>query len=198
MANDVKIPVESSTDPVPPVVDPVPPVEPPAKPGEKTDPALLLSSLQEEREKRRLAEAKLKELEDAVASGDTVSAEGKVLKTQIEEMKGTIASMTRSNQITALHTQFPVLKDKQSEFDAYVSDPKNAGMSLETAAKSFLVDNNLLEVAPARKGLEKPSGGGRNPTPQGYTFASIEEIRKNNFRQYTKLLKEDAFKDVTE
>lgn len=177
---------------------------PPAAPGSKTDPTLLLQSLQEEREKRRIAEedkakaeAKLLELQNSFASGESLSEEGKVLKAQIATLEGVIADTNAKMAQRDLEAKFPVLKDKAAEFEAYRADPKNAGMSLETAAKAFLVDNNLLETPPTRKGIERPSGGGRNATPQGWTLASIEELRNSNFRKYSQLLKEGAFKDVT-
>lgn len=186
---DVNFPPESTGIEVPPVTTPV-------QPGEKTDPALLLKSLQEEREKRRIAEADLLKLQTALASGDTSTEEGKVLKTQISTLESTIASMAADQVKRDLEAKFPVLKDKATEF-AEFRKQYPAGND-ENIAKIFLSENGLLDAPQARKGLEKPSGGGRNTTPQGWTYASVEELRKNNFRQYTKLLKEGAFKDIAE
>jgi len=189
---DVNQPVVSNTE-----------TNQPAQPGEKTDSVLLLKSLQEERDKRRLAEeekknldAEIKRLQDIIASGDTSAEESKVLKGQITDLQGTVTSLTRKNEFSEIKEKYGALRGKEKEFNDYLSDPKNAGLSMEVAAKSFLFDNNLLETP--RKGLEVPSGGGRNSTSVGWTYEKIEELRKSNFRQYSKLLKEGAFREVSE
>jgi hypothetical protein len=196
---DVNIPpVSNGGEPAPVIVPPVvvPPVTPPAQPGEKTDPALLLKSLQEERAIRKDLEAELLDLRAALASGDTSSEEVKVLKTQISTLESTLVSMQNDQAIKDLHAKHPALKDKAAEFETYRNLPENKGMALSTAAKSFLTENGLLEAPAPRKGLETPSGGGRQEAPQGWTHATMDEVRKSDFRKYTKLLKEGAFKDL--
>lgn len=183
---------------IPPVVPPV--TTPPAtQPGEKTDPALLLKSLQDEREKRRLAEdaqkaaeAELKRLQGIVASGDMSEGE-KALKTQIDTLESTIAGMNAAKVKADLETKFPALKDKAAEF-AEFRKAYPAGND-ESIAKIFLAENGLLDTG-TRRGLEKPSGGGRTVQPQGMTYAEAEELRKNNFRLYTKLLREGKLNDL--
>lgn len=190
MTTDVKVePVSTGT-----VVEPV---TPPVKPGEKTDPALLLESLKDEREKRRTAEDALKKLQDELASGEGSSEEGRALKSQIAVLEGEIALMKQTAALGELYNQFPALKDKAAEFETYRSDPVNKGMSVSTAAKAFLAENNLMNPPP-RKGVEKPSGGGRTAPKPTMTLADINEMRTNDFRKYSKLLKEGAFNGITE
>lgn len=172
-------------------------------PGSQTDPALLLQSLKEEREKRRLAEeaqekaeAKLTDLQNALASGDTSSEEAKILKDQITELQGQMATLAGEKVLTDLQTRYPALKDKASEFNEF--QKKYPGVAHDDVAKLFLSENDLLDASKPRRGVEKPSGGGRTAGKQGYTFAQIEDMRKNNYRKYTKLLKEGAFNEVSE
>lgn len=197
MTTDVNIPPVSAGTVVEPVVPVVPPVTPPAPaPGSQTDPALLLKSLQEERGKRQSAEADLTALRKALASGEASTEEGKVLKGQIAELEGTIASMKSAEVMRNLETKFPALKDKAAEFEEFrkAYPPGND----ESVAKIFLAENNLLEVPITRKGVEKPGGGGRNTSKQGMTLADVENLRVNNFRKYSAMLKAGEFKDITE
>jgi len=62
-------------------------------------------------------------------------------------------------------------------------------MKLETAAKAFLVEKDLLSEPKPRKGLEKGSGGTRAQPKTGRTEEEIAELRKNNFRKYMRELK---------
>lgn len=160
------------------------------QPGEKTDSALLLKSLQEERDKRRDLEAEVEKLKTQPQS-DVFSDEGKLLKKEIDDLKLADARREEQAQLSSLQTQFPAIKDKQAEFDEYRQ--QNPGMHLTTAAKAFLVERDLFE-APSRKGLEKQSGGGRQAPKDGYSADDIADLRNNNFRQYKKLLQEGKIK----
>lgn len=172
-------------------------VTPPASaPGENTDPALLLQSLHKEREKRREVEATLKDLQDALASGDGLSEEGKALKVQIDELQGKIATMTTEKTLSDLQTKFPALKDKISEFIEFRKDYPEGND--ESVAKIFLAENDLLDAPAPRKGLERPSGGGRTVQPRGMTVAEADDLRKNDFRKYSKLLKEGKLNDLVD
>lgn len=195
---DVNVPPVSNGDNVPPAVPPIttPPVTTPPAPGSKTDPALLLQAVQDERKKRQEAEDEIKRLQDVISSGDSSNEEVRGMKGQIDELKSTIHGLTRTNELTKLEVKFPALKDKGTEFTSYLNDPQNAGMSLETAAKAFLIDNNLMDTPPIRKGMEAPSGGGRQAAPQGLTFAEISEVRKNNPRKYSQMLREGKLNDI--
>ncbi len=172
-------------------------------PGSQTDPALLLASLQEEREKRRVekearekAEADLLELQNALASGDTSSEEAKLLKKQIERLEGQMTTLANEKVLSDLQAKYPVLKDKTTEFNEF--QKKYPGVAHDDVAKLFLSENDLLDKPAPRRGVEKPSGGGRNAGKQGYTFAEVDNMRKNDYRRYSKLLKEGAFNDVSE
>lgn len=175
----------------------------PVVPGTKTDPALLLQSLQDERDKRRLAEdakatveAELQRLKDALASGDTSSEESKILKEQITGLQGQITEITTENTLKDLQVKYPALQGKVSEFKEFRKT--NPAGSEESALKVFLAENNLFETPAPRKGLEVPSGGGRTNTPTTMTHAEVADLRKNNFRLYTKLLREGKIPDMSE
>lgn len=158
------------------------------QPGEKTDPALLLKSLQEERDEKRrerelrlAAEERLRALETA-PEPDVYSDEGQALKSQLKSLEDKIA-------LKELADKFPQLKDKAPEFEDYRTNPANAGMSIETAAKAFLVERDLLVKAEPRKGLETDTGGGRAPVKTGMTEEEKATLRTTNFREYSKRLK---------
>lgn len=151
-------------------------------PGEKTDSALLLKSLQEERDRRRDLERELASLKESEPEPEAFSDEGQALKAEIRSIQDKLA-------LSELTAQYPQLKDKATEFDDYRADPANRGMSVATAAKAFLVERNLLTVSEPRKGLERDTGGTRAPVKTGRTQDEIADLRKNNYRQYVKELK---------
>ena len=64
-----------------------------ATPGTKTDSALLLKSLQEEREKRRELEEELTNLKSSVPSDEVFSDEGKALKSEINILKSELSEV---------------------------------------------------------------------------------------------------------
>lgn len=177
-----------------PVIE-VPPAPETVVPGAQTDPALLLKSLQEEREKRRIAEKEaegakkaLLQTSPASSNGD-FSDEGKILLGRISALEGILTAGQQREVINTLANTYPALKDKSAEFDSFRNDPKNAGMSIETSAKAFLIENDLLQAPAPRRGVEKPVGGGRTPTSDKMTADEIDELRINDFRKYSDLIR---------
>ena len=162
--------------------------ETPTPAGGKTDPNLLLKSLKEEREKRRLLEEQIATLQTNTQSDteDVFSDEGKALKKRIDALESALADNRTENAKKDLQMSNPVFKEKWEEFEEFRSNPENKGMNLRTAAKAYLIENGLLETP--RKGLEKPTGGTRTPTPTGMTSEDKLNLMKNNFREYQKLL----------
>jgi len=148
------------------------------EPGSKTDPSLLLKSLQEERQKVKILEEQL--LTKTNTEEEVFSDEGKLLQQQIKVVEEKIL-------LKDLSEKFPALKDKASEFKDYRN--QYPGVELEKLAKLFLVENDLNEVEP-RKGLEKQTGGMRTPQKQGMTVEEVADLRKNNFKKYLQLARE--------
>lgn len=190
MENDVKeVPVVTEAQPTEEVIE--------VAPGAKTDSALLLESLKEEREKRRLAEAKVAEQEAELLArnqpeADIYSDEGKVLLTRISNIEIQLTSREEREMLVSVQAKFPQIKDKQAEFEQFRSE--NPGMKLETQAKAFLVENDLFEPTIVRKGLEKSSGGGRVPVKEGMTQEEITKIRLENPRKFREMLKSGQIK----
>lgn len=163
-------------------------------PGSQTDPALLLKSLQEEREKRdrdaetiRLQQERIALLEKSLASPDITTDEGRALQRQIEESKDQIRSLNHDLAKKDIFIEHPVLKEKAEDFEKFLDDPENAGMALKTAAKAFLVENGLLDAK--RKGLETPTGGTRQAPSTKMTAEEVKTLRETNFKKYQELLK---------
>ena len=161
-------------------------------PGSQTDPALLLKSLQEEREKRRILEEELETLKEAPTPPDVFSDEGKALQKLIDESNERINALTQDNLKKDILIEYPILKEKWQEFESYRADPENKGMSLRTAAKAFLSENGLLD--PVRKGLEKGSGGPRIPISDKMSVEDIADLRKNNWPKYQDMLAKGLIK----
>jgi hypothetical protein len=156
--------------------------------GGKTDPNLLLKSLREEREKRRDLEERLEQLENlqtSTSSEEDDLSEVKSLKKELSEIKQDLHKKD-------LFISYPILKEKWEEFEEFRTNDDNKGMNMRTAAKAYLVENGLLE--PTRKGLEKPTGGTRQPLQTGMTAEDVDNLRKNNFEKYRELLKKGQIK----
>lgn len=172
-----------------------PPVSPTSdEPGSKTDPALLLKSLQGEREKNarleaELAEARKTSIPPALPEG-VFSDEGKaIIEKYVSPLATQVQSLSEQLALEKLLSAYPALKDKLSEFHEFRRS--RSGYSLEDAAKLFMSEAGLTpDAPPKRKGLEKPVGGDRTPTPQGMTREDIEHLRKTDYNKYVKLLKE--------
>ena len=178
------------TPEIPPVVKPivpevpiVPTPTPVPAPGSKTDSELLLKSLQEERDKRKALEAQLAELTSL--SPESLSDEGKVLNKQITELTSRIDEMSNERNFERVVTSIPELRGLEEDFKKFSADyPRN---KLENVAQLFLVEKGIVGT-PARKGLEKPSGGGRGAPPTGMSTEEIADLRTNNFKKYLELL----------
>lgn len=188
------------TPPVPqaePVVVPevtTPPAPTPVAPGSKTDSELLLQSLKEEREKRRVLEAELAEARKTSTPpipSEGWSDEGKAIIEQVVgPLQNQVTGLSEELAIRDLLVQYPALNGKLTEFKEFRK--ARSGYSLGDAATLFLSENGLTPAAPKRQGLEKPSGGGnRAPAaPTGLTKEDVENLRKNDYKKYVKLLKE--------
>lgn len=179
---------------VPPSVGQTPeviPVEvtPEAHAGDKTDSALLLESLQAEREKRRLVEEELRLLREIPAENpidEAVSDEGRALQTKINSLEAKFEQLEEEKQVAEIQTQYPAIKDKMTEFNEFKQDyPRH---KLESIAKLFLVEKGLMESTIPRKGLETATGGDRTPAPTGMTAKDVKELRTTDFRKYQEML----------
>lgn len=151
--------------------------KPEVKAGDKTDPNLLLKSLQEERAKRKELEEKLAEADQ---HKEPWSDEGKLLQKNIDILKEELA-------VKDLTIANPALKDKQTEFNEFRS--QYPGVGLDKIAKLFLAEHDLLEAPPKRIGLEKSSGGGRTVPDGKVTMKEFDELRTSNYRKYSQMLK---------
>lgn len=151
------------------------------KAGDKTEPNLLLASLQEEREKRRLLEEELSALKANSNTDEVFSDEGRLLQQKI-------ASLEEKIEMKELIEKNPALKDKSNEFNEFKR--QYPGVSVDKLAKLFLSENDLTESVQPRKGLEKASGGGRVQPKEGMTADDVSNLRNTNFRKYMQLVKE--------
>uniref|UniRef100_A0A6H1ZYP9 Uncharacterized protein n=1 Tax=viral metagenome TaxID=1070528 RepID=A0A6H1ZYP9_9ZZZZ len=182
VSEDVKLQEQSSPEITPEEV--VPEATPQA--GDKTDPNLLLKALKEEREKRKKLEEELEILQSSTPSEEEVyTDEGKALEKKISALAEKVNSTKEERELEKVYSQYPILKEKAEEFNEFrqADYPK---AKLESVAKLYLAENGLLE--PARKGLEKPTGGPRIPLTSGMTADDVKTLRETNFKKYQDML----------
>jgi len=158
------------------------------EPGSKTDSALLLKSLKEEREKRRILEQEKQELElrleeSSALSDEDISDEAKVLKKEISTLKGEVTSIREEKEFDRLCVLYPILKDKVEEFNEY-RQSEHPKAKIGSVAKLYLADNGFFDAP--RPGLEKSTGGDKTVTKTGMSFADAEVLRKTDWRRYQK------------
>ena len=138
-----------------------------------------------------LEQAKANKLTEAPSEDEVFSDEGKALKKEIGALKNALSEVTADNAKRGLQERHPVLKDKWTEFEEFRSLDDNKGLNLNTAAKAFLIERDLLSDSPARKGLERPTGGPKLAQPTGKMSAvEVETLRVTNYKKYMELLKE--------
>jgi len=160
------------------------------EPGTKTDPALLLKALQDEREeKRRERELRIAAEEALIAKQaldvDLDTPEGDQALTRVKALEDQIALRDISEKL-------PVLKDNLKEFNDFRKE--YPGVSLESAAKLFINEKGLGEKTVERPGLEKTSGGGRVTPQVGMSEEDVSNLRNTNFRKYSQLVREGKIK----
>ena len=118
---------------------------------------------------------------------EAMSDEGKLLKDKISHLEKTLGSFQENQALGNVYSQFPAIKDKQSEFNEFRSE--YPGMSLERIAKIFMFENGLVDSQPKRLGLEKPTGGAKAPVKQGQSIEDIHRLRTSQPKLYQKMLK---------
>ena len=156
--------------------------------GDRTNPNLLLKSLQEEREKRRELESRLQTLEENL--NPSVSSEPE--DDEIGTLKAELAEVKSKQQRSEVIESYPALKELWSDFEEFRQDSDNKGMNMRTAGKAFLTEKGLLE--PKRVGLEKPTGGPRTPQLTGMTTEDIKNLRETDFKKYSEMLMKGQIK----
>ena len=167
-------------------------------PGSKTESELLLKSLQEERDKRRDLEAHQRELEEellefksSVPADEVYSDEGRLLKKELDSIKGALSSFKEERELERVYAQYPLLKEKSQEFENFRKE-EHPRAKIESVAKLYLAENGLLESK--RRGLETPTGGDRVPIKTGMSIEEVKHLRENNYKKYLELLKKDQIK----
>lgn len=121
------------------------------------------------------------------SEGEIYTDEGKALQGDLKALKEEISSVKQENARKDVLISHPILKEKWDEFEEFREDPENKGMNLKTAAKAFMVENELLGSPEPRKGLEKSTGGDKTAPPSaGMTADEVSNLRKNNWEGYLK------------
>lgn len=164
-----------------------------AAPTEDTKPPkgyVPSEALAEERRRRKELEVQIEELKATTITPDedvVESDEGRVLKQEIRKLERSLEEMREERELEAVVALNPQIADKRAEFDEYRKEyPKH---KLQNVAKLFLAESGLLEGAPDRKGLERPTGGSKAPAPSTPS-EDIRRIRETQPRRYIQMLRE--------
>lgn len=141
-----------------------------------------------EADKKTLAD-KIAQLENQLASADDVFADpNDAVLTQLAELNAKFSALEEEKQLGLVLQKYPVIADKRAEFDTYRME--YPASKLETVAKLFLAENDLLTETPKRKGLEKAGGGQRvAPSTGKMTSEDVKRLRENNYPEYMKRIK---------
>lgn len=106
---------------------------------------------------------------------------------KIAELDAKLSRLEEERHLQTVFAQYPALADKRQEFDEYRA--QYPVEKLPQVAKLFLSEHDLIET-PQRKGLEKAGGGKRSaPSSGSMTATDVERLRKNNYKEYMKLLR---------
>lgn len=173
--------------------------KPEVKPGEKTDPALLLQSLQQERLKVKDLETAKTTLERELEvirnkpEPSAFSEEGKMLEERIDTLSDQIERLKDQNAVKDLVIEFPALKEKTAEFEEFRK--KYPGVDLKDIAELYLTRSGLLSQAKKPKGVEPASGGTHQPPQKRWTPEAVTQLMQTNFREYKRLLQSGAFNE---
>ena len=89
----------------------------------------------------------------------------------------------KSEAFTKVISDFPELKENETEFQDYCSRYPDYDISL--LAKSFLHDKK-----PAKIGLEAPTGGDKTSFHSGLTIEEVKRIRETDEKLFAKLVRE--------
>lgn len=186
------------------------PTVPPTAPGSHTPDSNLHAALAEERKLRKQAEVraeeeavlrkaterKLKELEPLPSEPSEIVEDQPLdddspVHEEVRQLKSKVSEMERRDQRRELEVKYPQLAEKRGEFDEFLEDGENSKLSLSQAAKLFLAEKGLLDTPkPARKGLEKPTGGTKAPTSAKISKEDIKRLRETQPRKYIKMLRD--------
>ena len=142
-------------------------------------------------ERAKKAEEAKKALEEEVErlKLQTEPYEDTDVSQKLNELTTKINKIEEEKQMESIFAKYPAIKDKLSEFEQYKLD--YPGVKLESTAKLFLADNDLLTEAPKRKGLEKAGGGQRvAPSSGKMTSEDAQRLRTTNYKEYVKKVKD--------
>lgn len=132
-----------------------------------------------EQEKKELQ----RQLEEAQLGQDSFASDDETAK-KLKDLEDRFIRIEEQRQLDAVYTQFPAIKDNTTEFNEFRE--QYAGIEVGKVAKLFLVEKDLIEDVPKRKGLEKAGGGQRSTPKQTPNVEDVKRLRENNFREYMK------------
>jgi len=111
-------------------------------------------ALEEERAKRKEAEEKLNNALAPSEDQDVYSDEGKLLKGEIKDLKDTLRSIESKEARREAESEFPVLKERKSDFDAFLEDEENSRLRAEI--DYFSIPENLEKKLKTEFNYRKP------------------------------------------
>lgn len=127
-----------------------------------------------------------KKLEEAQLAQDSFVSDDDTAK-KLRELDEKFSKLEEEKRIESIKASYPAIADKMDEFNEYRSAYPSD--KLDSVAKLFMVERDLLGDAPKRKGLEKAVGGKRTPPNENQTTDDVKRLRETNYREYVKQIK---------
>lgn len=136
--------------------------------------------------------ARLKKLEEENKILKDLQADEVLPEVDLEEesnLKSEVSDLKQRLNKSDLIVKHPEMGEVWDEFETFRDDPENKGMNMNTAAKAFRIEKGLAN--PARKGLEKQTGGDRIhiSTNNKMTSEDAHKLRTTNYEKYREMLK---------
>src|SRR3990167_6704403 len=123
-----------------PVVEKIAETPQPQKPPKGFVP---YQALEEERTKRKDLEEQLANVLAPSESEEVYSDEGKILKNEIKGLHDSLRAIERKEGRREAESEFPILRERKDDFDAFLEDEENKRLSIRKAATLFLAESNL-------------------------------------------------------
>lgn len=184
---DTPLPEKKEEPTIEPTIEKVPEKSEKPEKGTQTPDRNLYAALEEERRLRKEREKEIESLKQAVPpSNDVFSDEGLALKREIDALKAEVEARKQGEELGRVFTQFPAIQESSEEFEMFRKEYQN--VPVEKVAKLFMSEKGLIPQE--RKGLEKTSGGTRQPATSQISVEDVARLRQTNFSKYVQLVAE--------
>jgi len=135
----------------------------------------------------------VKELKKQIQNLEAVSTpEYEEDSERVTKLEAQVKDLTEGKEVDQVVDSNPALVAKADEFAEFRDS--NPHLSPNEAKAVFLDDQGVSEESP--QGLEKPTGGPKEPPTSGFTPEQVEDLRVNHPRRYERMVQDGDFVKV--